>query len=69
MEKAEAKRQRRFDKKSATDEPDPAGESYESAEQLEGHPLDGPQPLEGQPLDGPQPPDAPQGPDGEGSPE
>jgi hypothetical protein len=57
MEKAEAKRQRRFDKKSATDEPDPAGENYESAEQLEGHPLDGP------------PPDAPQGPDGEGIPE
>ena len=50
MEKAEAKRQRRFDRKSATDEPDPAGENYEPTDQ----------------LDGPDQPDAPQEPDGEG---
>ncbi len=60
MEKAEAKRQRRFDRKSATDEPEPGGENYESADQLDGPQLDGPQ------LDGPEQPDAPQRPDGDG---
>lgn len=50
MEKAEAKRQRRFDRKSGTDEPEAAGEGYESTDQ----------------LGGPDQPDAPQEPDGDG---
>jgi hypothetical protein len=51
MEKAEAKRQRRFDRKSATDEPELVEETYEPTDQ----------------LDRPGPPDAPQEPEGDGA--
>jgi len=51
MEKAEAKRQRRFDRKSATDDGAPAGEDYE--------PTDA--------LDRPDEPDAPHEQEGDGA--
>ena len=35
MEKAEAKRQRRFDKKSATGDAEPEGETYDPLDQLD----------------------------------
>jgi hypothetical protein len=35
MEKAEAKRQRRFDRKSATGEAEPAGDTYEPTDQVD----------------------------------
>jgi hypothetical protein len=35
MEKAEAKRQRRFDRKSATGDAEPAGDAYEPTDQLD----------------------------------
>jgi hypothetical protein len=38
MEKAEAKRQRRFDRKSGAGEPETAGEPYEPADGLEDRP-------------------------------
>jgi len=50
MEKAEAKRQRRFDKKNETGETEPAGDTYDPTDQ----------------LDRPGPPDAPQEPAAEG---
>ena len=56
MEKAEAKRQRRFDRKSGTDEAEPEAGPYESAD-----PLD-----QLEPLDRPDQPDAPQEPAGDG---
>ena len=51
MEKAEAKRQRRFDRKSGADDPAPAGENYEPAD----------------PLDRPDEPDAPLEPEADGA--
>ena len=51
MEKAEAKRQRRFDRKTATDDAEPAGETYEPTDE----------------LDRPDQPDAPQEPEGDGA--
>ena len=51
MEKAEAKRQRRFDRKSGTDDAARAGESYETTD----------------PLDRPDEPDAPQEPEADGA--
>jgi hypothetical protein len=50
MEKAEAKRQRRFDRKSATPDAEPASDGYESGDQ----------------VDGPAPPDEAQEPPGDG---
>ena len=50
MEKAEAKRQRRFDRKSATDDAEPAGDAYGPTVE----------------VDRPDQPEAPQEPDGEG---